>query len=366
MSGDRSRGTGGSEALDGSGHVTAQQLYGPYGAGRYSSGSMPTAKGYMGQYADAASSGLDYYHARYYDAVLGQFASADSAGDGLNRYAYVRDDPETFTDRSGRSRCDETGCSQGHGNHGGGGCTFECSGGEGSGSGGSGHCDGGCNGDAGCTFDCTSNKDVCPTADACSCYPGGSCNASKVSTCNAQCQQGERDDARNNIIVGGLTLFAEVGALIAGCVFGPACGAWLKFLAGPIMKALHSIAAGIEEILSLDGASPIVRMAVSFYMILLDIGGMIVNTLNIFDTSGEIKAVWPALKDIGTFSQKVFAVGAAYFGGGPSSAGFQALIGLKDDLLDIFNIKDLHDDVGTFIEAANEVIGPYGYSIEPY
>ncbi len=35
--------------------VTAQQLYGPYGGVRYSSGTMPTAKGYTGQYADAAT-----------------------------------------------------------------------------------------------------------------------------------------------------------------------------------------------------------------------------------------------------------------------------------------------------------------------
>ena len=90
-----------SEALDGNGNVTAQQLYGPYGGVRYSSGTMPTAKGYTGQYADAAT-GLDYYNARYYDAAIGQFASADSVdAGGLNRYAYVSDNPETQSDPSG-------------------------------------------------------------------------------------------------------------------------------------------------------------------------------------------------------------------------------------------------------------------------
>jgi RHS repeat-associated protein len=67
-----------SEALSSSGTVTAAQLYGPYGGTRYSSGTMPTAKGFSGQRADASTSGLDYYGARYYDPLLGQFASADT------------------------------------------------------------------------------------------------------------------------------------------------------------------------------------------------------------------------------------------------------------------------------------------------
>ncbi len=44
-----------SEALDGSGAVTAQQLYAPYGGTRYNSGVLPTSKGYTGQRQDAAS-----------------------------------------------------------------------------------------------------------------------------------------------------------------------------------------------------------------------------------------------------------------------------------------------------------------------
>jgi RHS repeat-associated protein len=56
---------------------------------------MPTSHGFTGQRADAAS-GLDYYGARYYDPLAGQFTSGDSilpgAGFdlwGLSRYAYV-------------------------------------------------------------------------------------------------------------------------------------------------------------------------------------------------------------------------------------------------------------------------------------
>lgn len=87
------------EALSSSGSVTAQQLYTPYGTVRYTSGTMPTAKGFTGQYADAGT-GLSYYNARYYDPSLGQFTSADDT-QGPNRYAYVDDNPETHNDPTG-------------------------------------------------------------------------------------------------------------------------------------------------------------------------------------------------------------------------------------------------------------------------
>jgi hypothetical protein len=44
-----------SEALDGSGSVTFQQLYTPYGVSRYASGSSPTSHGYTGQQADTTT-----------------------------------------------------------------------------------------------------------------------------------------------------------------------------------------------------------------------------------------------------------------------------------------------------------------------
>ena len=88
-------------ALNGSGGVTASQLYAPYGGVRYASGALPTDYGYTGQRADT-STGLDYYGARYYDPLLGQFTSTDTllAG-GLNRYGYVGGNPTTATDPSG-------------------------------------------------------------------------------------------------------------------------------------------------------------------------------------------------------------------------------------------------------------------------
>lgn len=42
-------------ALDGSGNVTAQQLYAPYGGARYTNGSMPTSRGFTGQHANATT-----------------------------------------------------------------------------------------------------------------------------------------------------------------------------------------------------------------------------------------------------------------------------------------------------------------------
>src|SRR5262249_8739521 len=67
---------------------------------RYCSGAMPGSYAFTGQRADSMA-GLDYYNARYYDPVAGQFISADTAEEGLNRYTYVLDDPERWTDPSG-------------------------------------------------------------------------------------------------------------------------------------------------------------------------------------------------------------------------------------------------------------------------
>ncbi|HEX9037542.1 MAG TPA: RHS repeat-associated core domain-containing protein [Ktedonobacterales bacterium] len=90
-----------SESVNTAGVVTATQLYGPYGSVRSISGSLPGTKGFTGQHADGAT-GLDYYSARYYDPVAGQFTSADTGlAGGLNRYAYVGGNPETRADPSG-------------------------------------------------------------------------------------------------------------------------------------------------------------------------------------------------------------------------------------------------------------------------
>jgi RHS repeat-associated protein len=95
-------------ALNASGSVKASSLYAPYGGTRYSNGTMPTDYGFTGQRADATT-GLDYYNARYYDPLAGQFASADGILPGggfdllgLSRYAYVEGNPVIRSDPSGR------------------------------------------------------------------------------------------------------------------------------------------------------------------------------------------------------------------------------------------------------------------------
>ena len=55
----------------------------------YASGTLPTDYAFTHQRADAMS-GLDYYNARYYDPVAGQFTSADTTlAGGLNRGLYL-------------------------------------------------------------------------------------------------------------------------------------------------------------------------------------------------------------------------------------------------------------------------------------
>ena len=86
--------------------VKGNQVFGPYGTGRYSACCINTLKGFTGQYNDG--SGLDYYHARYYDPVVGVFLSADTVDGnmaGMNPYAYVKGNPETMNDPTGHKDC---------------------------------------------------------------------------------------------------------------------------------------------------------------------------------------------------------------------------------------------------------------------
>jgi RHS repeat-associated protein len=85
--------------------VIATQLFGPYGQVRWAGGTMPTSSAFTGQRSDSAT-GLDYYGARYYDPQAGQFTSADTILDGLDRYAYVGGDPIGNVDPSGHDGCD--------------------------------------------------------------------------------------------------------------------------------------------------------------------------------------------------------------------------------------------------------------------
>ena len=87
--------------------LTGEQLYAPYGTTRYTVGSLGTAKAFTGQEADPLT-GLYYYHARWYDPVVGVFLSVDTKegnAQGVNPYGYVRENPETATDPTGERPC---------------------------------------------------------------------------------------------------------------------------------------------------------------------------------------------------------------------------------------------------------------------
>jgi len=104
-----------SASVDPNLNVTRQYFY-PYGGVRSGSGTLPTAKGFTGQYSDAT--GLMYFNARYYSQTLGRFVSADTIVPGagepqaLNRFSYVLGNPLRLIDPSGHTqicsqRCEE-------------------------------------------------------------------------------------------------------------------------------------------------------------------------------------------------------------------------------------------------------------------
>jgi RHS repeat-associated protein len=82
------------------GTATASQRFDAFGIRLAGTGTIPTF-GYTGREPDA--SGLMYYRARYYDPGLGRFTQRDPIGlaGGINRYAYVGNNPVNFTDPEG-------------------------------------------------------------------------------------------------------------------------------------------------------------------------------------------------------------------------------------------------------------------------
>jgi RHS repeat-associated protein len=89
----------------------SEQRYLPFGASREEDGiTQQTDFGYTGQRSLAAA-GLMDYNARWYDAALGRFVSADSLVPGagnpqaLNRFSYVKNNPLLLVDPSGNAPC---------------------------------------------------------------------------------------------------------------------------------------------------------------------------------------------------------------------------------------------------------------------
>jgi RHS repeat-associated protein len=81
--------------------------YEPYG--KVLNRPLRDGPGYTGHVEDA-STALNYMQQRYYDPSIGRFLSVDpvtvdtATGDNFNRYAYVGNNPYTYTDPDGRIR----------------------------------------------------------------------------------------------------------------------------------------------------------------------------------------------------------------------------------------------------------------------
>ena len=97
------------------GNTLATNYYYPYGGNRGGTFSNLSTKRFTGQYHEAGltqSEGLSYYNARWYDAKLGRFLSADTIVPGpanpqaLNRYSYVLNRPTGLIGPSGHDPCD--------------------------------------------------------------------------------------------------------------------------------------------------------------------------------------------------------------------------------------------------------------------
>ncbi|MBI2831942.1 MAG: hypothetical protein HYX79_06775 [Chloroflexi bacterium] len=97
--------TGTALTTDNSGAQVGAIRYFPFGDRRNSTGNLGTDKLFTGQRLDGT--GLYYYNARYYDAEIGRFISADtfvqdySNPQNFNKYSYVLNNPLRYVDRSG-------------------------------------------------------------------------------------------------------------------------------------------------------------------------------------------------------------------------------------------------------------------------
>jgi RHS repeat-associated protein len=91
--------------VDAAGNVTATRKLDVYGAVRASTGTATSNHAFVGSlgHPSEAETGLVYMRARYYDPVLGRFASEDPAGDGVNWFGYASCAPTRLVDRAGES-----------------------------------------------------------------------------------------------------------------------------------------------------------------------------------------------------------------------------------------------------------------------
>ena len=81
-------------------NVLVRYEYDVFGAIRSEIGTSDNTRKFTGKEFDADSN-LYYYGARYYDPYIGRFTQRDPIGDGVNWYAYTRNNPLKFVDPTG-------------------------------------------------------------------------------------------------------------------------------------------------------------------------------------------------------------------------------------------------------------------------
>jgi RHS repeat-associated protein len=81
--------------------------YAPFGETVLYSGIKDPKYQFTGQENDTQS-GLYYYGARYYCPEIGRFIQPDTILDGLNRYAYCRNNPMNYIDPTGMDTVDDS------------------------------------------------------------------------------------------------------------------------------------------------------------------------------------------------------------------------------------------------------------------
>ena len=81
-------------------NVLVRYEYDVFGAIRSETGTSDNTRKFTGKEFDADSN-LYYYGARYYDPYIGRFTQRDPIGDGVNWYAYTRNNPLKFVDPNG-------------------------------------------------------------------------------------------------------------------------------------------------------------------------------------------------------------------------------------------------------------------------
>jgi RHS repeat-associated protein len=92
------------------GALVSEMRYKPWGETRWSSGTTPTSKHFTGQIEDSYIK-LIQMGARWYDAEIGRFISADTIvpqvgnPQALNRFSYVKNNPLRYTDPTGHTPC---------------------------------------------------------------------------------------------------------------------------------------------------------------------------------------------------------------------------------------------------------------------